>query len=553
MNPLRFSAYLLTAFALAACSSSDSDPPANEPPPPADEPDDEPPADEPSFELSLSVDKLPVLQGTSETLEVTVERKNGFEGAIELTQAGLPDGVKFDPVTIEEGEDKVTIELFADDEAPHSLPTSVAITGKSGKLSVSKELTVTVYGPPGSLDTSFEGGIVTVPVGESDDYAYAMAVQPDGKIVLAGRSYENLGDFAVVRLERDGKLDKSFGDGGKVIVDFGEGADVARAVAIQKDGKIVVAGSTDGGATKLDFGLIRLNRNGSLDEGFGDGGKVVTSFSDDADTAYAMLIQEDGKIVVGGDAQGGTSETGLDFALARYNEDGSLDEDFGEGGKVMTPIADGAGRDSIYALSFQEVDGELRIVAVGGEGDFSVARYNEDGSLDIDFGEGGKVSGIYGSSIGAAHAVAVDEKNRVVVAGHSMNDFALVRLTADGELDEKFGDEGRVSTALNEGNWDRAQGLAIEPNGKLVVAGWVYEGNGSAGNFALLRYDASGELDPGFGDEGVVITEVVGPMKRDEATAVLLQTDERVPTVRALVAGWANVSAADFAVARYWL
>jgi uncharacterized delta-60 repeat protein len=134
-----------------------------------------------------------------------------------------------------------------------------------------------------------------------------------------------------------------------------------------------------------------------------------------------------------------------------------------------------------------------------------------------------------------------------------MNDFALVRLTADGELDEKFGDEGRVSTALNEGNWDRAQGLAIEPNGKLVVAGWVYEGNGSAGNFALLRYDASGELDPGFGDEGVVITEVVGPMKRDEATAVLLQTDERVPTVRARVAGWANVRAADFAGARYWL
>jgi uncharacterized delta-60 repeat protein len=551
MNPLRFSAYLLTAFALAACSGSDSNPPASDPPP-TDEPDDEPPVDEPSFELSLSVDKLPVLQGTSESLEVTVTRKNGFTGAITLAEAGLPDGAGLEPVTIEEGEDKVTIEVSADDSAPHSLPTSVEIIGTSGELSAKKKLTVTVYGPPGSLDTSFEGGIVTVPMSGSDDYGYAMAVQEDGKIVVAGRNYDNLGDFAVLRLERDGKLDTTFGDAGKVSVEIGEGADVGRAVAIQEDGKIVVAGSTDGGASKLDFGLIRLLPDGSLDEDFGEGGKVTTSFSEDADTAYAMLIQKDGKIIVAGDGQGGTSETGLDFALARYNEDGSLDEDFGEGGKVMTSISESSGRDSIYALAFQEVDGEQRIVAVGGEGDFSVARYNEDGSLDVNFGDEGTVRSINGSTIGAAQAVAIDDENRVVVAGHDMNDFALVRLTAGGELDASFGEDSRVRTALSEDNWDRAQGLAIEADGKIVAGGWVYEGGGSAGNFALVRYDADGALDPEFGDEGVVITEVVGPMKRDEACAVILQSDERVPTTRVLLAGWANVSDSDFAVTRFW-
>ncbi len=125
-----------------------------------------------------------------------------------------------------------------------------------------------------------------------------MAVQEDGKIVVAGRNYDNLGDFAVLRLERDGKLDTSFGEGGKVSVEIGEGADVGRAVAIQKDGKIVVArfdrlGATD--ATGVDFGLIRLLPDGSLDEDFGEGGKVGTSFSEDADTAYAMLIKTTGK------------------------------------------------------------------------------------------------------------------------------------------------------------------------------------------------------------------------------------------------------------------
>jgi uncharacterized delta-60 repeat protein len=189
--------------------------------------------------------------------------------------------------------------------------------------------------------------------------------------------------------------------------------------------------------SSLDFAIARYNTDGSLDTSFGTGGKVTTMFSADSDTASALLLQADGKIVVGGDSYQGASGTGVDFALARYNSDGSLDTTFGQSstpGKLTTALAQFSGRDSIYALTLQTVAGEARIVAAGGEGDFSVARYLPDGTLDVTFGAAGngKVTALMGSSIGAARAVRVDADNRIVLAGHVSHDFALVRLDAGG-------------------------------------------------------------------------------------------------------------------------
>jgi hypothetical protein len=107
-------------------------------------------------------------------------------------------------------------------------------------------------------------------------------------------------------------------------------------------------------------------------------------------------------------------------------------------------------------------------------------------------------------------------------------------------------------TAVSRDNWDEARGLALDADDKLLVGGWAYEGNGTSGNFALVRYSASGKLDEKFGNHGIVITEVAAPQKRDEAAAVCLQSDERVPTVRVLLAGNASAGDADFAVTRYW-
>ncbi len=344
-----------------------------------------------AFEISFANDKLPVLQGSDAEVEVTLVRYGDFTGEVTLSESDLPNGVSFDPVTFGPGETKATLRAEAGGKAPHSLPTEVTVVGTSGDLSSEESLTVTVYGPPGSLDTSFEGGKVIVPAGLSDDYATALAVQADGKILIAGHVYENAGDFAVVRLERDGKLDSSFGDGGKVLTDFDGRSDEAYAIAVDDDGKIVVAGSS-GSEGKNDFAVVRYTTDGELDEDFGDGGKVLTSFTDDSDSAYALTLQADGKIVVGGEANFGTSATGQDFALARYNTDGSLDDGFGEAGLTTLALASDAGRDVIYALASVEIDGETRLLAAGGEGDFALARFDENGDPDPTFGVEGKVT-----------------------------------------------------------------------------------------------------------------------------------------------------------------
>ena len=200
------------------------------------------------------------------------------------------------------------------------------------------------------------------------------------------------------------------------------------------------------------------------------------------------------------------------------------------------------------------VAGEARIVAAGGEGDFSVARYLPNGTLDATFGADGtgKVTALMGSTIGAARAVRVAADDKIVLAGHVSHDFALVRLDAGGRVDGGFGSSGKVITAVTS-TWDEARGLTIDGDGKLIVAGWAYEVGSAAGNFAVVRYLTDGQVDTTFGGTGMVITPVADGTRADEGNAILLQTDERIPAVRVLVAGQANGgSNSDFAIARYW-
>lgn len=504
--------------------------------------------------VAVASTRLPVLQGTTGSVDVTVTRIAGSDGAVTVVPVGLPAGVTADALTIAPGATTGTLTLHADATAPHSLPTAVSVRATLGAASGATDLTVTVYGPPGSLDTSFGSGQgkVILGAGAGDDYAYAVAVQSDGKIVVAGRAAEHLGDFALVRLDRDGQLDPTFGDGGRVLTDFTGTADTAYALAIQPDGKIVAAGTTTGAGTASDFAVARYNPDGSLDGSFGTGGKVTTALGSDADTAYAIALEPDGTLVVGGDSNRGSSATGIDFALVRYTATGALDPTFGTAGIVLTPVVASSGRDSIYALALQTVDGETRIVAAGGEGDFALARYRASGALDTTFATGGKASGIFGSTIGAARAVVITPAGAIAVAGHTDHDVALVQLTESGALDPHFGTAGKVITKLSTTNWDEAQALTLDTAGKLVVAGWSYEGASSAGNFALARYLTDGTLDPSFGTGGLVTTAVAAPSKPDQAMAIAIQDDERVPTHRVIAAGYASTSNSDFAVTRYW-
>ena len=365
---------------------------------------------------------------------------------------------------------------------------------------------------PGDLDTSFgTDGKVTTDFGASDR-ANAVAVQADGKIVVGGESNFN---FALARYNTDGSLDTSFSTDGKVTTDFGS-SERGYAVAVQSDGKIVVAGE-GANASDQDFGLARYNTDGSLDTSFDTDGKLITNIGSSDDLAFAMAVQSDGKIVAAGRSSNGSN---YDFALARYNaNNGSLDTSFSTDGKVTTAI--GSGNDYGYAMAVQS-DGKIVVAGISNNGnndDFALARYNTDGSLDTSFGSNGKVTTAIGSGDDDALAVAVQSDGKIVVAGSSDGHFALARYNADGTLDTSFSTDGKVTTSFGTSN-EGAQAVAVQSDGKIVAAGRT------STHIALVRYNADGSLDTSFSSDGKVTTAIGGT--GDRAYAVALQSNGKI-------------------------
>ena len=404
---------------------------------------------------------------------------------------------------------------------------------------------------PGSLDATFgTGGKVTTDIGSGATQAFAMALQSDGKIVAAGWAIGAGADFALARYNADGTLDDTFGEvvsgntrSGKVITSFSSGNDQAYAVAVQSDGKIVVAGYATISATGRDFALARYNADGTLDTSFSGDGKVTTAIASGSgsDEASAVAVQSDGKIVAAG-------SSGNDFGLARYNADGTLDDTFGtivsgstRSGKQTTDFA--SGLDVAYAVAVQS-DG--KIVAAGrASALFGLARYNANGTLDTGFDSDGKVTTAISSGDDAAHAMAVQSDGKMVVAGDADGHFGLARYNTDGTLDDTFGEvvsgstrSGKQSTEISS-NGDLAYAVTVQSNGKIVAAGYTA---GTSNDFALARYNANGTLDTGFGTGGKVTTDI-GSSTLDQARGVAVQSDGKI-----VLAGHSDN---DFALARY--
>jgi len=401
----------------------------------------------------------------------------------------------------------------------------------------------------GDLDPSFgSNGTVLIDIGfGSHDQAFAVAIQPDGKIVAAGSSDSGGGDFALVRYRTDGGLDTTFGSGGKVLTDLGSNSvDAAFGVAVQPDGKIVAVGHSRAvGIFDYSLALVRYNADGSLDSGFGADGKVLAHLgAGSSDELFGVTIQPDGKIVAAGISFIFSVGRG-DFAVVRYHTDGSPDSSFGTGGKTLTDLGT-ASFDLARAIAIQP-DGRLLAAGhtnAGGGLDFALVRHNPDGSLDSGFGTGGTVQTDVGAgSVDDAYAIAIQPDGKLVVAGisdASGTDFALVRYHADGSIDLGFGTGGRVLTDLGSGSYDETYGVAIQADGKIVAAGR------GGGDFALVRYNADGSLDSSFGSGGKVLTGF-GIGTFDQAHAVAIQPDGKIVAV--------GISQAfdnrDFAVARY--
>lgn len=433
------------------------------------------------------------------------------------------------------------------------------------------------FGVDGKVTTDFSG-----PDGE-DEATEILKVRND-KFIAVGTVFNPANgtfDFALARYHEDGKLDRRFGKGGKVLTDFGGTHDRANGAVIDDDGGIIVVGSSESPPSEFVFALARYHRNGRLDTRFGRRGLVTTAFPTGTFAeAEAVAVNDDDKIfVVGAAGEEFDPEEGIiiqpDFAIACYDDEGRLCHRFGDGGLVVT---DFSGADESFDEASDVVLKNRKIIVAGfsqadedASEDFALARYNHDGSLDRSFGDDGLVTTDFDGDFDVIEGIALQDggyrsrrdQYKIVAAGITVvnvdpeeeeapteEDFALVRYNADGSIDTtfntggEFGD-GKVVTDFREG-FDLGTDVAVA-GGKIIVVGVSAdpESENEEEDMAVARYNFDGSLDTGFGDEGKVLTDFAGS---DEQAASVIVVGDRI-----IAAGSTSgaETGEDFAIAAY--
>lgn len=387
---------------------------------------------------------------------------------------------------------------------------------------------------PGELDLTFKNtGIVTTSVGNLDNWASSVAIQPDGKIVVAGNSKNQNDDtdFAVIRYKSDGNLDNTFNGTGVVTTPIGNSFDFAKSVAIQPDGKIVVVGSSDNGIDYFgnghDFAIVRYKSNGQLDETFNGTGIITRAIGSGYDTANSVVIQSDGKIVVGGSSR--QSNGRFNAVILRYDSNGQPDTEFKNTGIVTTSTNSGY---DAHRLALQP---DNKIVVVGdteinGKLDFIIIRYDTAGELDTTFNGSGVVTTPVGTDSDIATCVTIQSDGKIVVGGilsGGGGNSTLVRYESNGQLDPTFNQTGIVTTSY--GFYDQIYSIAIQPDGKIVTAGFIREDSYYKADIAVVRYNNDGTLDTAFNDRGVVTTSIGN--EDSYAENIMIQSDSKIVVV----------------------
>lgn len=341
------------------------------------------------------------------------------------------------------------------------------------------------FGTNGKLRTDFAGG---------SDRAQAITMQSDGKFIVVGGAFSGVNrDFALARYHSDGTPDTTFGNGGKVLTDFGNGDDIAYAVAVQANGKIVVAGAAFTGLGD-DSAVARYNSDGSLDVTFNGTGKATTDVGGDSfnDYALSVVVQSDGKIVISG--SGG---------LARYKSDGSLDTGFGAD---QTGFVDSSGYQVL-------LDGNGKIVVVGAYGQpYAAKRYNSDGTPDLSFNGTGMATAAIASGQEYNFSGAVQSDGKIVVVGNTAagdpsgkgGSFGVVRYNTDGTLDTSFNHTGKAFKLVASGTppGDLLAFCVLGAGGKIIIGGSADEGPENS-KYIVARFNGDGTLDTGFNGSGV--------------------------------------------------
>lgn len=357
-----------------------------------------------------------------------------------------------------------------------------------------------------SPDNSFgTNGRVYTGFGHFSSYLQSMVLLPDGKIVSAGENTNSTLAILVAKHNADGSPDMTFNGSGKKQVDFGSAYEYCYSIFAQSDGKLLLAGSSNGNAA-----LARLLPDGNYDTDFGSGGRLTVSFGAGNGSAFQkVLLQTGGKILAIGEAYNTSS---FDFAAVQFNSDGSIDASYGNQGKVLVNFNgfNDFGRDAVW-----QPDGKLIIAGAAknsnGNSSIALCRLNMDGSIDNSFGTNGKTTlSISGEADDYAERVILLPDNKIITGGYSAGNFQISRFADNGEIDNSFGSNGYVITDFDDFQ-DKAYAMVTDAAGSIYLGGHGYEaGNGGLFHFAIAKYHNNGTLNTDFDGDGKM-TVLMGP------------------------------------------
>lgn len=414
---------------------------------------------------------------------------------------------------------------------------------------------------PGGLDSSFGlSGRALVAIQNIFNSLYVFNsqsadMQSDGKVVFAGalNGPDSRQKFAVVRMNADGTLDTSFGNGGLLVpvLNTESTDEIASVVRVQPDQKILVAG-----VVQDKFGITRLDPSGAFDPTFGIGGRVVVLVNAGGDFPRDIAIQADGKIIMAGKSYAYINSAAT---LVRLTPSGQLDAGFNGTGATILPTGTAEAGDEFRRLVVQPdgkivAAGDSIVTPDGSVHDFLVMRFNSDGSTDSTFGAGGKVLTSLGTRYESLRSVALQPDGKILVGGGSNNGQAfyvatLLRYESDGSIDISFGNSGKAGVDLDPNHFELFNSLLVQSDAKIIAVG---SGRGAAGpnDFTLARFDRAGNLDASFGSGGLVRTSMSINFNESVACCGFLMSGGRL-----LVAGEGRTEMGmpGFAVARYFI
>lgn len=313
--------------------------------------------------------------------------------------------------------------------------------------------------------------------------------------------------FAMSAFAADGDLDTSFGAGGTVVETFYDALSVNSSVAIQADGKIVVAGySTVLSTGQTDFTIVRYNTNGTVDATFGTNGKVYADVGGKSDQFPEVFVLQDGKILLAGQSRNAQDIPVISFF--RFNSNGAIDTTFGTNGVAISSFTTSGIRGDVLGDAIVQTDGKIVVTGQWEGTSFCIGRFNANGLLDTTFAvNGNRCAQTNPLGTGLMRSLTLQADGKIIVAGRHQtsftvpSDFIVFRFDTNGNLDTSFDGDGYAITDINS-NYDEAYSVHVLTDGKILATGRAGISSSTQYSFGAVRYNTSGALDATFDGDG---------------------------------------------------